>query len=150
MCFTSHFLKKDSILSNHDVIKTQCFPFPFFCLGVAYRGKDQQWAPGHGGHGSHCGTERCHGTVFGRTVHHWKPESFHWWLCQAGPQGGKSWSLQGFRFFCFSHFLGWPGFFHMMEKKSKGFLPSASGFISWPFWATVGNIWLNALLWNGD
>lgn len=122
MCFTSHFLKKDSILSNHDVIKPQCFPFPFFAYRVAYRGKDQQWAPGHGGHGSHCGTERCHGTVFGRTVHHWKPESFHWWLCQAGPQGGKSWSLQGFSFLLFLPFFGLTWIFHMMEKKSKGFL----------------------------
>ena len=33
MCFTSHFLKKDSILSNHDVIKTQCLPSPFLLRG---------------------------------------------------------------------------------------------------------------------
>ena len=75
---------------------------------------------GHGGHGSHCGTERCHGTVFGRTVHHWKPESFHWWLCQAGPQG-KELKLAGVFVSFVSPIFGLTWIFHMMEKKSKGF-----------------------------
>lgn len=44
--------------------------------------------------------------------------------------GGKSWSLQGF---CFSNFLGWPGFFTWWRRRQKDFWPSASGFISRPF-----------------